>query len=176
MLGGRRREIGVREYIFSVVCMAALGGIVMMVAPEGVRTGLKKHVKLICSLCLLCVMIDPVSQIIGSMKDLEIKPPDGMDGEDELQSIYESIYEGKVESELSNGVGELVKEKLFEKFSIAKESCRVEVAFKDNDGDGMREPSKITVILHGTSIFKDPRVIEEYISGLVGCECICAIE
>lgn len=166
-----------REYIFSVVCAAALGGAVIMIAPDGVRSGLKKHVKLVCALCLLCVLIAPGGKLIGVIKDgfgdINFSGPGA---ENELQSIYESMYEDNLELGFGDGLGELVKDKLFEKFSVPRDGCRVSVSFKDGDGDGFREPLKITVILSGASIFKEPRAIENYISDVFGCECTCAIE
>ena len=166
-----------REYIFSVLCMAAIGGVAIMIAPDGIRSGLKKHVKLVCALCLLCVMIAPVSRLMDVINDgfNEISPEGPNDGNG-LQSMYESIYEDNLELGFGEGIGELVKDKLFERFSIPRDSCRVAVSFKDGDGDGFREPSKITVILSGTSIFKEPRAIESYVAGVFGCECSCAIE
>ena len=164
-----------RTYIFSVVCVAALGGCVITLAPEGIRSGIKKHIKLISSLCLLCVMISPMSELLTSLGEIGDSVASDDDRE-ELQSMYESIYNGEMDKENGEGIGAAVKEKLYERFDIPGGESRVEVSFRDLDGDGFREPTRITVILSGGSVFRDPRKIEDYLSELFGAECVCAIE
>lgn len=155
--------------------MAAVGGVVLIASPEGMRSGIKKHMRLICSLCMLCVMIAPVGELVSALRDIgdRVKEPEG-DGS--LESIYESIYEENAESGYSMGIGETVKKLLNESFSVPEEECRVGVEFKDSDGDGFREPCKITVVLSGGSIFKNSRAIEDFISKSFRCDCVCAIE
>lgn len=165
-----------RIYIYYVICIAAISGIVLMIAPEGVRSGIKKHIKLICSLCLLCVMINPISELLGAIENIGDIENDLGGPKNELESMYESIYEGNVESNYIGSIGISVKEKLLDEFSISQNECRVEVSFYDADGDGLREPERITVILSGRSVFQDPRKIEAYIEKLYNCKCVCAIE
>ena len=38
--------------------------------------------------------------------------------------------------------------------------------------DGELEVVRVTVVLTGKSVLRDPYAIEAYISGLLGCECI----
>jgi len=156
--------------------MAALGGAVLMISPEGIRSGIKKHMKLICSLCLLCVMIAPLGRLMETLGSLGNSGNLDIGNESELESMYESIYQGNLTDEFSGSIGEKVKTALYERFSIPGEECRVETNFADRDGDGLREPCSITVILSGLSVFKDPRAVEKYVSETFGCECICAIE
>ena len=42
--------------------------------------------------------------------------------------------------------------------------------------DGIAAPARVTVILSGGSIWKDPNAIEATVSALLGCECVTAIE
>ena len=164
-----------RAYIYSVVCMAAVGGIVLIVSPDGMRSGIKKHIRLICSLCMLCVMISPVTNLLESIRDIGHRV-DEPDDDGYLQGIYESIYDASSEGYFGDGVGNAVKDQLFERFGISPRECRTLVEFCDENGDGFREPKKITVILSGSSVFRDPRQIEGYISGKFGCQCVCAVE
>lgn len=156
--------------------MAALGGAALIISPDGVRSGIKKHMKLICSLCLLCVMISPVSELIEGIKNIGNGNANVGGDESGLHSMYESIYEGNIEEGFGDGIGEKVKERLLSEFSIPKDQCRVEISFADNDGDGFREPYRITVILSGGAVFKDPRSIEARISEIFACKCVCAVE
>lgn len=178
LVGGGRRTVN--GYIYSIVCIAAAGGIVCIAAPEGVQSGIKKHLKLVCALCLLSVMIAPVSKFINNVRDFF--ESDGSDifgeagGEDELRGTYESIYNKYLEGGYSDNVGAAVKDILYERLGIAKESCQINVEFADKDGDGTREPSKITVILTGSEIFRDPDPIKSLVSEVFECDCECAID
>ena len=155
--------------------MAAMGGIVLAASPEGVKSGIKKHMRLICSLCILCVMISPLTELIPGIKDIG----EGLEGAGDsggLQGFYESIYEQSSGDGIAEAVGSAVKSQLCESFSIPQSEIRVGVELGDDDGDGFREPTKITVILSGMAIFNDPRPIEKLIRERFGCECACAIE
>ena len=164
-------------YIYSIVCIAAAGGIVSIISPN---SAIKKHLKLLCALCLLCVMIAPVSNFINGVRDFF--ETDGSeifgssDTESELRDKYENIYNKYLEGGYSDNVGEAVKDILYENLGVAKENCRVNVNFSDKDGDGVREPSKITVILSGKEIFRDPETVKKLISDIFKCECECAID
>ena len=73
-------------------------------------------------------------------------------------------------------MGEAVKDILYEELGVGKENCRVSVNFSDTDGDGVREPSKITVVLSGKEIFRDPRTVKNLVYDIFKCECECAID
>ena len=154
--------------------MAAVGGIVLIVSPEGIRSGIKKHIRLICSLCVLCVMISPLHSLFESLGEIggRVNSTD----EDILYGVYESIYNESSEKIYGEGIERAVKQRLAEGLDIPADQCRTAVEFSDSDGDGFGEPKKITVILSGRSIFKDPRQVEALISGEFQCECVCAIE
>ena len=90
--------------------------------------------------------------------------------------MTEQIYDKYLEGGYSDNVGEAVKEILYERLGVSKENCRVAVSFADKDGDGVREPSKITVILSGKEIFRDPSTVKALIQSLFKCDCECAID
>ena len=164
-----------RTYIYSIVCMAAVGGIVLIVSPDGIRSGIKKHMRLICSLCMLCVMISPIGEILNGINDIGNKINDS-DEDEQLHGIYESIYESKSDEGYNESIGKSVKAELNKKMSVPEKECRVSVEFSDTDQDGFREPRKITVILSGSSVFMNPRQVERFVAEKFGCECVCAIE
>ena len=125
---------------------------------------------------MLCIMINPINELLGMIENIGDLGGNIGGEKNELESMYESIYEGNFESNYIGNIGGSVKEKLSDEFSIPQSECRVEVSFDDANGDGLREPKIITVILNGGSIFRDPRKIEEYISKLYNCKCVCAVE
>ena len=163
-------------YIYSIVCIAAAGGIVCILSPS---SGIKKHLRLVCALCLLCVMISPVSNFLNSIRDFfdgEGSELFETDENGELRDTYESIYNKYLEGGYSDNVGEAVKDILYENLGVSKENCRVSVQFADKNGDGVREPTKITVILSGKEVLRDPSTVKELVSNVFECDCVCAID
>ena len=168
-----------REYVFSIVCFSCATGIVLMLAPDGLRQGLKKHVKFIGALCLICILIKPTTELLEAIERLGDEGFSGMlegESEGELYDKYDEIYKNYLDGGYGENIGEAVKDSLYERFGIEKDNCRVLTEFADKDGDGVREPKKITVILGGNAKFKEPESIKSFISELFDCEAAVAIE
>ena len=164
-------------YIFSIACLSAAIGIACAAAPEGIGGGLKKHLRLVCALCFLCVLIGPLTEIIDNVKSSFEALEEGVDDEsDEIREKYESIYEEYLEGGYGDNVERAVKDLLSTRFGMPEEECRAEIEFADKNGDGVKEVTKITVILSGRSIFRDPAEIKSCVSECFDCECLCAIE
>ena len=163
-------------YIYSIVCASAAIGIVCVISPEG---SVKKHLRLVCALCLLCILIGPMSGVINDVKGFLSEEGEALLDEisgEALRGEYENIYEKYLENGYENNVGQAVKSSLLDRFGIPESECRVNVEFADKNGDGIKEPSKITVIFSGSSVFRDPKEIKFFVSELVGCECVCAVD
>ena len=168
-----------REYVLSIVCFSIAAGVAMIISPEGTRGGLKKHMRLISSLCIVCILINPLAEVIdtiGAFDADEINGFFGADVEGELYEKYEEIYHNYLDGGYGENIGAAVKDSLYERFGIERENCRVLTEFRDRDGDGVREPSKITVVLSGGAKFKEPDSIKNFISGLFECDAAVAIE
>ena len=164
-------------YLYSVVCMAAAGGLVCLLLPgDG---GTKKHLRLLCALCLLAVMVAPMARVLQKLRTLCEDdqflfqyPSEQKD----LYHQYDAMYRKYMEGGYGDSVGMAVKAMLTERLSIPADECRVKVGFSDADAYGLQKPSHITVILCGRSRFKDPRQVEAFIGGVFDCTCVCAIE
>jgi hypothetical protein len=170
------------KYLYSVICTVAAAGIAMIAFPGGSRAGIKKHVGLICSLCVLCVIIAPFSEWVKNIGDFFENGGEIIFGQinkedrEELYDEYESIYNKYLEGGYGSNIGQAVKDSLLKKFGIPPDQIRVLTEFSDKDGDGIREPYRITVVLRGGSIFREPREIEGFVAALFECICVCAIE
>ena len=63
---------------------------------------------------------------------------------------------------------------LCKEFDIAEDNLRVAVEWI-GETENLR-PQKVSVILSGKAIWKNPAKIEEYVTSLLGCACVSAIE
>lgn len=173
------RWCNLREYVYSVVSFSFAFGLVMILAPDGVRQGIKKHIKLIGALCLVCILIDPVSELLDTLENVSSGNMSEITGgiaEGELYDKYDEIYQSYLDGSYGENIGEAVKDALLKKFDIKKENCRVLTEFHDKNGDGVREPKKITVVLSGADKFRDPEMIKGFLSSLFECNVVAAIE
>ena len=160
-----------REYIYGVILISAAIGIISILSPEGGGQGLKKHIRLISSVCLLCVLIEPASKLIDELFSMGKELSESISqGENEVLDQYEKIYEDYFEGKYGDNVGQAVKEALYDKFSIKNENCRVATEFSYSENDGVKTPRKITVVLSGQAVYVDPLTVTEFISELFGCE------
>lgn len=167
------------EYIYSTVCLAVAVGIVLLIAPDGARQGLKKHIKLIGSLCLICVLIKPTTELLEAIDRLTSEGFSGIfesESESEIYDKYENIYQDYLSGTYGKNIGEAVKDGLLKRFGIAKDECRVISEFEEADSDAVSEPKKITVVLSGNAKFKEPNAIKAFIEELFECDAAVAIE
>ena len=164
-------------YIYSIVCVSAAIGIACALSPDGVGGGLKKHIKLVCALCFLCVLIGPFMGVLDGVKNTFEDIGHGLEGDDEdIRSEYDRIYTEFIEGGYGDKIEDAVRELLASELGISEKNVRATVRFEDKNGDGAKEIGKITVILGGKDIFRDPDEIKACIAQTFGCECECAIE
>ena len=161
-------------YLITLITASLVAAVVGILTPDGERGGIAKHMQLLISLALLCMMIAPVKDAIAALTELaggEWVAP-------ELGATQEEDYREKMEEAMQNASGsylaELLTDALEREFSIA--SGEVRCAIRWQATDGAVQPSRVTVILSGRAIWVDPAPIERYVSDLLGCECVSAIE
>ena len=160
----------IKTYLLSIFATALLITVVDILAPGG---GLSKHLKLVTSLVFVCILISPSLAFAERLKDFA-------NGDWEL--AIEGDMEEHYSSELQNALDDATKEyfenmlelTLCKEFDIAEDNLRVAVEWI-GDAENLR-PQKVTVILSGKAIWKNPAKIEEYVTSLLGCTCVSAIE
>lgn len=160
----------IKTYLLSIFATALLITVVDILAPGG---GLSKHLKLVTSLVFICILISPSLAFAERLKDFA-------NGDWEL--AIEGDMEEHYSSELQNALDDASKEyfenmlelTLCKEFDIAEDNLRVAVEWI-GDAENLR-PQKVTVILSGKAIWKNPAKIEEYVTSLLGCTCVSAIE
>lgn len=161
----------IKAYILSIFATALLITVADILAPSG--GGVSKHLKLVSSLVFICVLISPTVSLAQRLKEFA-------NGNWELE--MEEDVEDHYSSELQNALDDasfayfegMLKQTLCQEFAIAEDDLRVRVEWAGT-GTEMR-PQKVTVILSGKAIWKDPAKIERYVTSLLDCDCVSAIE
>jgi hypothetical protein len=156
-----------KEYIITLISVSIFCGLIeMMSLSEG---GLKKHIRLIASLCVLCVAVAPMGDLINVIKNYDVEEKtDIFEGED-AENKYYDIYVSNLGEHTAESIEENTKRLLGDEFDMEHDAFDVIVLLDLSDEKFAVE--KVSVVLYPKAIFKDPHKISEYISNLLKCEC-----
>ena len=163
-----------KNYLLTLIAASLVAVLIGILSPDGERGGIAKHMKLLTSLFLVCVLINPLqSGIVGLQKlmqgELSLPELDDTTQEDHLQQMEDVLNGASV-----NYFCDMLTETLEQNFSIENGSVRCRVEWEQT-GETLT-PTRVTVVLSDKAIWKDPREIEAFVSELLGCECVTAIE
>ena len=155
-----------KSYIISAVYVAVFAGIVLLLAPKGKGGSMERHIKLLVSLAFISVMIQPA---VSFFRSIEI--PD-FNIETVSYAYEEELYENLInleKSELEKGLKTLISKN----FLINEENVDVTVTVAlQND---VPKTEKVYVRVSGLAILCNTNDIEDYVSTLLGCRCICFV-
>ena len=157
-----------KEYLLSVLSAALVISLVGMLAPNHVQTSLK----LISALFLLLAIAAPLPKLLSSIPNQieNLLQIDGVDGEKEaLHQQTDLMLENASKTYLAQSLTQLLEQK----FSIPTGEVRCTIRWAEGD---QAKPEKVTVILSGSAIWKNPNQIEATVTELLGCQCVTAIE
>lgn len=163
----------IKTYMLSIFATALLITVVDILAPSGAGSGLSKHLKLVLSLVFVCVLISPTVSLAEHL--FEFAKGNWEFGiEEDVENHYAEELQNALDDTSRDYFEGMLTQTLCREFEIAEGDLRTHVAW-NNDGENPR-PQKVTVILSGKAIWKNPAKIEEYVTSLLGCDCVSAIE
>ena len=167
--------ITMKDYLFSILAASLVVSLIGILSPGGKGNGIGKHLKLLTALFLIAVLISPIragmERIIAftngelSFPGLEQPaPPDYREDMDQALQSASKLY-----------VNQLLTQTLQREFSVTEGEIRCHILWDDTKA-GELTPIRVTVVLSGKAIWKDPAPIKELVTTLFGCECRVAIE
>lgn len=154
-----------KSYLITLMAVALLNGLVGMISPEG---DVKKYVRLLGSLCLLCAMAQPVlgwlSEGDGLIKNLwELET-------EEESTNYDEIYNQALLSGGEKNAESIIKNNLLEAFELPSGSVDVRVDMEmKNDTCEILE---VQLTIREEAIFADPRELISYVNERFSCPCV----
>ena len=161
-------------YLIAILSAASVAALIGILTPEGAGGGIARHMRLLISLVLICILISPLRSAIDILSELA----SGDFTVPSIDSTEKNDYQTQMEEALNASSKvyfiQMLTELLEREFSIETGSVRCAVRWNDNEPE--LSPIRITVILSGDAIWKDPAPMEAFVTSLLGCECVAAIE
>ena len=158
-----------KTYLLSLLGASLAVALIGILAPAGAS----KHMKLISSLILICVLIAPLPKAIGSVWSM-VEDFTEQGGQSGSSSDYNGQMQEAVNSASKTYFAQTLTQLLEQQFSIPPGEVRCSIRWAE--GTEQLQPQKITLILSGSAIWKNPNDMEKFVSELLGCECVTAIE
>ena len=156
-----------KEYLFSLVALALCCAVVEHLSPGGQGGAWSKYLRLLCSLCLLLALVEPISALLSAGVDLPARI------EDYLSSLSEEAeYREQAQQQWSQEqqrldcalVAAALSQELQREFSIAAQDVALSVRA---DAAGERLVS-VSVGLSGSAIWQDTHAIEGWLAQQIG--------
>lgn len=162
-----------KEYIISIVLVSLICSIVKIISPGGEGEGLSRHIKLVCGLCIICVIINPLLGAVEWLKNFDFSAISDVSGTEDKYEEYESIFSGYLTLSQSDYIKTQIKDMLQKEFDIDPSDVDVMLYIKEENGEKKLE--RVTLLLHSKAALKDPVEIEEHVSGMTACEVVVAV-
>ncbi len=136
-----------------------------ILAPEGIGGGLKKHIRLVASLCVFCFSIAPICNFISELKDGGSSLDEIGAERDEMEMNYDEIYNANLSAETADVLERRCCALLCEEFS-AEEGIDVEIILSKEFN-----VEYAALLVYPSAVLLDPRPMSERLSEMLGCEC-----
>ena len=147
------------EYLYSLALVAVLVALVCTLVPESAM----QHAKLLCSLCVIALLVSPVMSLVQAVGNGTWEIPEAwQEGEQEEQNyaqFSDALVVGQLQVLLEREQG------------LSPKECRILVQWGEDSG--VRE---VTLLLSGKAIWRDPDPIIAYVEGLLDCTCKVVLE
>ncbi len=152
-----------KEYLVTLTAVSLWSSLIGMISPEG---DMKKYIRLLCTLCFLCIMAQPLIPLLSEERDFfgEIIQRGEESGEQ-----YEQIYESTLLSGGQSYAESVIEAQLVQRFSLPAEALTVRTTL-NTEGETVIL-AQITVLLRDEAIFADPREITDYVNESFQCPC-----
>ena len=161
-----------KEYLLSIIAAALIAAMVGILSPHGSGKGLLGHLRLLCALFLLCVLLVPLKSALEEGVDWLNGELENQISQADNTEEYKKELENAMNASSRTYLSRLLVSRLESEFSIPAGEVRCIVQWEESTS----RPKRVSVILSGSAIWRDPSKIEAYVESLLDCECVSAVE
>ena len=160
-----------KEYLFSLVFASILASLFVLLCPAG--RGMEKSFRTVVSLLLLLAVFSPLVRALGDLESFDFGDMSEILGAAEEEHSSDRLVES-LERYGAEYVNAEIRADVCSAFEIADENCRAVASFEMREGAICLR--RISIILSGKAIWRDPHEIEDYVEEKYGCRCVTAVE
>ena len=150
------------EYVLTLIGVSTVISVICMVVP---RKSLK-YTRLICSLCLLCIILKPLPSLLDGelFSVLEFE-----DNDASSESFYVEIYNNTIKEANEERIAQGLESMMLKDLGLPSESFSVMVEIDDSSGDIVVKHTIVS--LNEGAVSYDPRSIVSYLEKMLDCSC-----
>lgn len=160
-----------RRYLLLLFLTALVGGVAEWMVPDERGEEGRRPVRLVASICLLCVFLSPIRQLPQIGEQLAGQVHELLDSTEREEALDEQFRANMTAVETAEVV-RLLGAELGERFGVDAGSFTVTLTAKPRTEDGSAGGIEtVSVRLRGAALFLDPARVEETVQNLLGCPC-----
>ncbi len=160
-----------KEYVFSLVCVSLIAALFTLLCPEDAT--LQKGFRFVLVLVIMCAVFLPSESVKAILDGSYAENFEGLFGSQD-EEFDASHFADSFEKYGAQYVNAQIKKDICAVFNIADSDCRIVSSFGMKDGGLYFE--KITIMISGKAVWKDPHAMEDHITENYGCKCDVALE
>lgn len=152
-----------RSYFLTLFGVTLTAALVNVISPEGV---MKKHIELICSICVIAAVAVPVVKgiLTVDMENINIVLEEEFETDD-----YDEIYNQNLLNTNKAAAEEMLKNELAQTLAVNSEGIDVDLVISQSDGSARIESVKVFIAPEAVSA--DPQKIKKYVAERLSAEC-----
>ena len=158
-----------KEFIITVVGVCLFGGIIELLSPEGEGGGIKKHMKLLASLCVLTVISAPLVSFCRALSNTDAESITDLFEIEHYENKYDEIFNESISRYTAEELGRICEERVMVALGIKEEDVDIEVVTENIDG--VISVNSARIIIYPSAIAHDPRDIKAIVENMLECEC-----
>ncbi len=163
-----------QTYLFSLIGAALTAAFFGILTPNGDGGKMSAHMRLLVALFFICVLIAPLKSALDTCIEFvngELQLPGTNDSG---QEDYQKQLEEAIDNSSKSYFTQMLTKTLESTFSINTGNIRCTVHWEEQETEF--RPIRVTLILSGEAIWQDPEALESFVTDLLGCECVTAID
>lgn len=169
-----KEATALQSYLVTLLAASFITALIRILSQNKEGSDISKYIKLLTSLFLVCVLIVPLQSVVEKLQSFRNNTAEIPGIELPEENAYRNQLEAALDQASTTYFTQMLTQMLETQFSVETGELRCTVQWKQENGT--LSPVRVTVILSGKAIWKDPKQIEAFVSDLLGCECVSAIE
>ena len=158
-----------KGYLISIAAVSVFCGVVDLLSPQN---DMRKYLKLLCGICVLCIIAEPLTSVFKNFGGLL----EGMaDSEIEIsQSDYTKMFEDNLRRGAADEVARYVKEKLSEELNASAEDFDLSVVLEEKEGSYRAVRATVRIFRSGLALNAGEMV--NAVENILDCPCAVIYE